>query len=153
MFRLFRVNRDSKPDLLEYYNTLPKISAKFKEEIREKYGSGAFYLQEYGKNTKKNTFAIEGTTQKNGENHNMDMTTLLSLVKTLEEINIRTRNIEKKLDELFEEGEDVEEKPETNILSSLGLSGDQAAQVASLASANPELAKALQTLQGLGGLK
>lgn len=148
MFRLFRINGTHKPDTLEFFEKLPKITSKFKEEIKERHGSGAFYLQDYSRKGTKTHFVIEGMTPKNNlEGNQMDSQTLITLASQLQRIEMKLDKVISILDDFFDSDQDGEtpiDQPKPN---------DPLAGILAGLAANPEMQKALAPLGGIEALK
>lgn len=146
MFRLYRINGTHKPDVLEYFEKLPKITAKFKEEIKEKHGSGAFFLRDYSGKGTKTHFVIEGLQNKNfteGQTP-MDIQTLMNLASQLQRIESKLDKIQSVLDDLFDVDETETAEP-TKI--------DPTSSILAGLATNPDIQKALAPFGGIDGLK
>lgn len=146
MVSLYRITGKTAPERIEFFEKMPKISSKFKAEIKERHGSGAFFLWNFDRKAPKVHFVIDGILKTNQtEENNMDLTTIMQLAQALGRIEQKQDRILKAIEDFFDDTETESEpaKPENPALAAL---------MANLAT-NPEMKKALDQFGGIEGLK
>lgn len=146
MFSLYRLNGTKTPERIEFFEKLPKITASFKEQIKTRHGSGAFYLQHFSRKGEKTNFVIPGGIN-NKQGEEMDSNLLMALAQSLQ-------RIESKQDRIIAILDDLElETDEPGTFKTPEPATDPLAGLMTALSTNPEASKLLAQFGGIDAVK